>query len=68
MHWGDMFDSETAVNYLTLSALDPVSKEPEFKCCAVAVEKWAPPAVEVALPWPARRPAWARVLPAGRGR
>jgi ferredoxin-nitrate reductase len=61
MHWGDLFDSETAANYLTLSALDPVSKQPEFKCCAVAVEKWAPLADEVALPWPIKRPAWGRV-------
>src|SRR5262249_47620761 len=51
MHWGDLFDSETAANYLTLSALDPVSKEPEYKCCAVAVEKWSPPAEEILLPF-----------------
>jgi ferredoxin-nitrate reductase len=67
MHWGDLFDNETAANYLTLSALDPVSKEPEFKCCAVSVEKWAPPADEVALPWPVKRPAWSRAWPVGGG-
>jgi ferredoxin-nitrate reductase len=38
-HWGDLFAPENAVNYLTLSATDPLSKQPELKFCAVAVEK-----------------------------
>jgi ferredoxin-nitrate reductase len=59
MHWGDLFDSGTAVNYLTLSALDPVSLEPEFKCCAVAVENcFSPPLHEIALPWPRKGSSW----------
>ncbi len=38
-HWGDLFAPGNAVNYLTIAATDPVSKQPELKCCAVAVEK-----------------------------
>ena len=63
MHWGDLFDAETAANYLTLAALDPISKEPEFKACAAAVERWDPPAEEAVLPWPGRRSSWARLVP-----
>jgi assimilatory nitrate reductase catalytic subunit len=36
-HWGDA----ARVNLLTNPALDPVSKMPEFKVCAVRVEKVA---------------------------
>jgi ferredoxin-nitrate reductase len=38
-HWGDMFAAETGINYLTLPATDPISKQPEFKFCAVALER-----------------------------
>ena len=31
--------SEAAVNLLTIAALDPVAKIPEYKVCAVKVEK-----------------------------
>jgi assimilatory nitrate reductase catalytic subunit len=34
-HWGD----EQSVNRLTNAALDPISRMPEFKVCAVRVEK-----------------------------
>jgi ferredoxin-nitrate reductase len=44
-HWGDMFAAETGINYLTHSATDPISKQPEFKYCAVALER-APEARE----------------------
>ncbi|MYB65931.1 nitrate reductase [Candidatus Poribacteria bacterium] len=37
-HWGDLFHSETNVNYVTNSAFDPVSKQPELKFCAVRIE------------------------------
>ncbi|HEX5081630.1 MAG TPA: molybdopterin-dependent oxidoreductase, partial [Blastocatellia bacterium] len=36
-HWGD----EQSVNRLTNAALDPISRMPEFKVCAVRVEKIA---------------------------
>ena len=39
MHWGDLFGPGNAINYLTISATDTVSKQPELKFCAVAVEK-----------------------------
>jgi len=32
---------EAAVNRLTISSLDPVSKIPEYKICAVTIEKAA---------------------------
>jgi ferredoxin-nitrate reductase len=38
-HWGDLFAPANAVNYLTVSATDAVSKQPELKYCAVALEK-----------------------------
>jgi ferredoxin-nitrate reductase len=38
-HWGDLHAPEGAVNYLTISATDPVSRQPELKFCAVALEK-----------------------------
>ncbi len=38
-HWGDLFAPANAVNYLTLAATDPISRQPELKFCAVSVEK-----------------------------
>ncbi len=48
-HWGDLYAPDNAVNYLTISATDPISRQPELKFCAVALEK-----VPSALPsaWP----------------
>jgi ferredoxin-nitrate reductase len=43
-HWGDLFAPDNAVNYLTVSATDPLSRQPELKFCAVAVEKVPAPA------------------------
>jgi ferredoxin-nitrate reductase len=40
-HWGDLFAPENAANYLTISALGRVAKQPELKFCAVNVEKVA---------------------------
>lgn len=42
-HWGD----DVAANLLTVPALDPHSRMPELKACAVRVEKTAPPANRV---------------------
>lgn len=36
-HWGDLYAPECNINYLTHSALDPLSKQPEFKFAAVEV-------------------------------
>lgn len=40
-HWGDQFVPEGAVNYLTISAIGRIAKQPELKFCAVHVEKLA---------------------------
>ena len=44
MHWGGRFLGGHGVNALTIGALDPVSRQPELKHCAVRVEP-------AALPW-----------------
>jgi len=47
MHWGARFlggESRRGVNELTLAALDPSSRQPELKHCAVRVER-------AQLPW-----------------
>src|SRR5262249_44149640 len=41
-HWGDLYAPKNAVNYLTIAALDVMSKQPELKFCAVSVEKIMP--------------------------
>jgi ferredoxin-nitrate reductase len=38
-HWGDLFAPENAANYLTISAIGRVAKQPELKFCAVNLEK-----------------------------
>lgn len=38
-HWGDLFAKGQAANNLTNNVLDPISKEPEYKACAVAIER-----------------------------
>jgi ferredoxin-nitrate reductase len=42
-HWGDLFGVGNAANYLTISAIGRVAKQPELKFCAVNLEKVAPP-------------------------
>ncbi|HQT30787.1 MAG TPA: molybdopterin-dependent oxidoreductase [Thiobacillus sp.] len=39
MHWGGRFMAGRGVNALTLDVVDPVSRQPELKHCAVQVEK-----------------------------
>ena len=36
------FDEKQLINHLTLDATCPVSKEPDYKKCAVRVEKYDP--------------------------
>jgi ferredoxin-nitrate reductase len=38
-HWGDLYADGNAANYLTISAIGRVAKQPELKFCAVNVEK-----------------------------
>lgn len=44
-HWGDLFGEGNAANYLTISAIGRVAKQPELKYCAVALEKVTAPKV-----------------------
>ncbi|HQR60954.1 MAG TPA: molybdopterin-dependent oxidoreductase [Methylophilaceae bacterium] len=39
MHWGSRFMNGAGCNALTLPAFDPASRQPEFKHCAIKVEK-----------------------------
>ncbi len=50
-HWGDLYGEGNAVNYLTIAATDTISKQPELKFCAVAVEK-IPAELKVAVRTP----------------
>ncbi|MGQ0624961.1 MAG: molybdopterin-dependent oxidoreductase [Sporichthyaceae bacterium] len=38
-HWGDAFGMDLAINVVTSDAVDPVSFQPEFKHCAVALSR-----------------------------
>lgn len=40
-HWNDTFGENLAINEATNEAVDPISKQPEFKFCAVKVAKVA---------------------------
>lgn len=44
MHWGKILNSDlNRTNNVTSGLLDPISKEPDFKYCAVRVEKFSKP-------------------------
>jgi sulfite reductase (NADPH) flavoprotein alpha-component len=38
-HWNDLFGENLAVNAATSEAVDPISRQPEFKYCAVALTR-----------------------------
>ena len=40
-HWNDVFGEDLAINAVTNDAVDPVSFQPEFKFCAVALARVA---------------------------
>ncbi|MGW8364940.1 molybdopterin-dependent oxidoreductase [Streptomyces wedmorensis] len=42
-HWNDLFGEYLSINAVTNDAVDPVSFQPEFKACAVALSKTAAP-------------------------
>jgi len=51
-HWNDVFGDDLAINAVTSDAIDPISQQPEFKFCAVAlarVEKTEPAAPQDTL-------------------
>ncbi|MBN3847285.1 molybdopterin-dependent oxidoreductase [Paraburkholderia sp. Ac-20342] len=37
MHWNDVFGDDLCINAVTNDATDPISQQPELKCCAVAL-------------------------------
>jgi ferredoxin-nitrate reductase len=38
-HWGDLYAAGNAANYLTISAIGRVAKQPELKFCAINLER-----------------------------
>lgn len=38
-HWNDVFGENLAINAVTNDAVDPISQQPEFKFCAVALQR-----------------------------
>ena len=53
-HWGDLFGEGNAANYLTISAIGRVAKQPELKFCAAQVAK-VPGRGRIGLPLAATR-------------
>jgi ferredoxin-nitrate reductase len=50
MHWGKMLGSDlNRVNNVTSGTLDPISKEPDFKFCAVQVAKYQKPPQRIVI-------------------
>lgn len=47
-HWGDLYAEGNAANYLTISAIGRVAKQPELKFCAVNLEKVPQPKKQTA--------------------
>ncbi|MGP1991812.1 molybdopterin-dependent oxidoreductase [Zobellia laminariae] len=48
MHWGKVLNNDFGrANNLTNDLVDPISKEPDFKYCAVQVEKFVKPAQKI---------------------
>jgi len=44
MHWNDVYGEELCINAVTNDAIDPISQQPEFKFCAVALSRVEPKA------------------------
>lgn len=49
-HWNDVFGEQLAVNALTSDAVDPISLQPAFKYCAVALQALPGSESEATLP------------------
>ena len=45
-HWGDSYHAETAANFVTNDAIDPISQQPELKFAAVRLEPAPAPMLE----------------------
>ncbi|MDX6916134.1 sulfite reductase subunit alpha [Pectobacterium carotovorum] len=46
-HWNDVFGDDLAINAVTSDAIDPISQQPEFKFCAVALARIAEPSARI---------------------
>ena len=60
-HWNDLVGEQLAINAVTCDAVDPVSLQPAFKHCAVALQRLAGERIDAldlntATPEPARMP------------
>ncbi|WP_029146834.1 sulfite reductase subunit alpha [Methylophilus sp. 5] len=42
-HWNDVFGDDLTINAVTSDAIDPISQQPEFKFCAVAMTRVSAP-------------------------
>ncbi|RYE05648.1 MAG: NAD(P)H-nitrite reductase, partial [Sphingobacteriaceae bacterium] len=50
MHWGKILNSDlNRVNNVTNNLVDPISKEPDFKYCAVSVSKYSKPVQRIVV-------------------
>ena len=50
MHWGKVLNNDfSRANNLTNDIVDPISKEPDFKYCAVQVEKYKKPSQKIVV-------------------
>ncbi|UII77779.1 molybdopterin-dependent oxidoreductase [Flagellimonas sp. HMM57] len=50
MHWGKILNNDfSRANNLTNDLIDPISKEPDFKYCAVKVEKYQKPKQKIVI-------------------
>ncbi|WP_322105785.1 sulfite reductase subunit alpha [Paraburkholderia sp. J41] len=45
MHWNDVYGDELCINAVTSDAVDPISRQPELKFCAVSLARVAPQAL-----------------------
>jgi len=60
-HWNDLIGEQLAINAVTCDAVDPLSLQPAFKHCAVALQRVAGERIDaldlnIATPEPARMP------------
>ena len=69
-HWNDVFGEYLSINAVTNDAVDPISRQPEFKACAVTLTKVAVAhrcrpirAGHAAIPPGGRKPAWRKSTP-----
>ena len=65
-HWNDVFGEDLAINAVTNDAVDPVSRQPAFKFCAVALTRVMSPPSAVNAPGQRRKTSAADASVAAR--